>query len=72
MTEETELGSLGNSAICADLGRIAQLLRQIPCELCEYDCHSANPPVVGCPVRERLEAAETLARVAKLLTPHNE
>src|SRR5690606_27710599 len=47
-------------------GRLIEALKSymhFGCPVCSGDCHSANPPVRGCPVREAQEAIDSARRI---------
>ena len=39
-----------------DVLAVMDRLMSAPCDACNGDCGSANPPVIGCPQREAIEA----------------
>ena len=46
-----------------DVMAVLDRLMSSPCDACNGDCGSANPPVIGCPQREAIEARATIAEL---------
>lgn len=48
-----------------DVMAVIDRLMRAPCDACSGDCGSANPPVIGCPQREAIEARAAIAELIK-------
>ena len=46
-----------------DVMAVMDRLMRAPCDACSGDCGSANPPVIGCPQREAIEARAAIAEL---------
>ena len=46
-----------------DVLAVMDRLMNAPCDACSGDCGSANPPVIGCPQREAIEARAAIAEL---------
>lgn len=57
------------AAVAAELHEVAKRFRAhgIDCTVCHGDCASANPPVLGCPVRAWLDDCDAVASAASVL-----
>lgn len=63
----TELDRVREAVASIDVMAVMDRLMSAPCDECSGDCGSANPPVIGCPQREAIEARAAIAAIINYL-----